>query len=208
MNTFDINSNFEGFIAPPYTERDASMIFLSFENEEQYELWFNENPKTHCNWLKKDTIKMTGEPLSGLDVVTKIVFVCTHSGKPKTTKAQDTTALVVRSEAALAKKRRVNKASIKCGCTARLVKKILFNKKVEVTYTWKHINHDPSKISEALNERLDPEVILWVVKHVEDHHMDWKSIKNVLRLKEDNLDDVSKFSLQMTCFNHYTAILD
>ncbi|KAI9358373.1 hypothetical protein BD770DRAFT_387174 [Pilaira anomala] len=125
MNTFDINSNFEGFIVPPYTDRDASMIFLSFESEEQYELRLNENPKTHCNWLKKDTIKMTSEPLFGLNVVTNI------AGKPKNVNTQDTIAVVVRSEAALTKKRRVNKASIKCGCTARIVKKMLVNKMVE-----------------------------------------------------------------------------
>ncbi|KAI9357444.1 hypothetical protein BD770DRAFT_93248 [Pilaira anomala] len=203
MNTSDINSKVEGFISPPYTDRDASMIFLSFESEEQYESWFNENPKTHCNWLKKDTIKMTSEPLFELDVVTKIVFVCTHSGKPRSVKTQDTTAVPVRSEAALTKKRRVNKASIKCGCTARIVKKMLTNKTIEVIYTWKHINHDPSKITEVLNERMDPEVIHWV----KGHHMDWKSIKNVLRLKEDNLDDIETTNvLPFSMLNRYKTV--
>lgn len=73
------------------------------------------------------------------------------------------------------------------------MKKLLGNSTVLVTYTWKHVNHDPSDITEAIKERMHPDVLHWIAKHVEDHHMDWKAIKNVLRLDENNLDEASFF---------------
>ncbi|KAI8090742.1 hypothetical protein BDF21DRAFT_460173 [Thamnidium elegans] len=37
---------------------------------------------------------------------------------------------------------------------------------------------------------MDPEVLRWITKHVEDRRMHWKCIKNALRLNEGNLDDI------------------
>ncbi|KAI9245035.1 hypothetical protein EDC94DRAFT_530456 [Helicostylum pulchrum] len=66
---------------------------------------------------------------------------------------------------------------------------------------WKHLKHNPSDITEAIKERTDPEVLRWIAKHVEEHHMDWKYIKNVLRLNESKVDDVSKL------FNTYSMFI-
>ncbi|KAI9261870.1 hypothetical protein EDC94DRAFT_496733, partial [Helicostylum pulchrum] len=46
-----------------------------------------------------------------------------------------------------------------------------------------------------IKERIDPEVLRWIAKHVEEHRMDWKYIKNVLRLNENKVDDIENTSV-------------
>lgn len=180
---FDINSEFKGFKQPCY---DIHPMYVSFSNEVQFQQWFDSEPKQHGNWLTKDTT--TSEGKNAVDVVNRRVLICNHAGKGRVHKPSNPEE---DQESRTVKKRRVLKPSIKCNCTARIIVKTLLNQSMLVTYTWKHVNHNPSDPTEAIRERLDPEILQWIFNHVENGKMDWKSIKNVLRLNEDNLDVVS-----------------
>ncbi|GAA5797965.1 hypothetical protein HPULCUR_003363 [Helicostylum pulchrum] len=116
MTTFNINND---FIIPPYEDCDGAIVHMSFENEVEFDYRFDNGPKKHCNWLKKETVKTTEGVIGTTAVALRVSWVCTH------------------------------------------------------------------------NERTDPEVLRWIAKHVEEHHMDWKYIKNVLRLNESKVDDVN-----------------
>lgn len=63
---------------------------------------------------------------------------------------------------------------------------------IHVSYKWKHLNHDPANFEEYTKSRLPVELKEWIMKNVEQD-LDWKQIKNLLRLDEARLDEVSCF---------------
>ncbi|KAG1501015.1 hypothetical protein G6F53_011179 [Rhizopus delemar] len=77
--------------------------------------------------------------------------------------------------------------SIKIGCTAKLLKYIMTDESIRVSYQWQHIVYDPANIQEMIKARLPVEVREWITKHV-DRDLDWKQIKDLLRLDESRLD--------------------
>ncbi|EIE89847.1 hypothetical protein RO3G_14558 [Rhizopus delemar RA 99-880] len=58
---------------------------------------------------------------------------------------------------------------------------------IRVSYQWQHIVYDPANIQEMIKARLPVEVREWITKHV-DRDLDWKQIKDLLRLDESRLD--------------------
>jgi hypothetical protein len=101
-----------------------------------------------------------------------IKYQCGHSGKPKKRKE---------SEASI--KKTQTKESIKIGCPAYINKHLLTGGAVEVTYRWEHPGHNPFDVQEIISSRLPSEVKQWIEEHV-NQNMDWKSIKNLLRMDE------------------------
>lgn len=64
------------------------------------------------------------------------------------------------------------------------------NGEVEVIYKWKHNGHDPANPKEyAIESRLSPEIKKWIEDAV-DRFADWNSIKALLRLNEDELEQL------------------
>ncbi|SAM06207.1 hypothetical protein [Absidia glauca] len=61
--------------------------------------------------------------------------------------------------------------------------------KIEVVYNWVHANHDPFDIEDIAHSRLPLELRNWIVDCV-DRHMNFKSIKSLLRLNIDQLDEL------------------
>jgi hypothetical protein len=61
---------------------------------------------------------------------------------------------------------------------------------IQVIYKWNHPDHDPSNVEEITNTRLPLSVKIWIDEHV-NKCMDWKAIKNLLRLDENTLLSVS-----------------
>jgi hypothetical protein len=91
------------------------------------------------------------------------------------------------------KRKRSSAPSIKVGCNAYFNKKVYTNGDIEVIYHWKHKNHDPFEAESFVNEsRLPAEVRRWIVEAVEVYK-DWKTIKTVLRLNEQELEHVSQY---------------
>ncbi|SAM02529.1 hypothetical protein [Absidia glauca] len=60
-----------------------------------------------------------------------------------------------------------------------------------LVYQWIHENHDPLEVEDIGHSRLPVELRNWIVDCV-DRHMNLKSIKAVLRLNIDQLDEVSE----------------
>ena len=83
--------------------------------------------------------------------------------------------------------KRIRKASIKVNCTAKYY---MSDNSLKVNYTWKHINHNPHEIKDIIKSRLPADVKKWINEHVEQH-MDWKLIKSLLRMDDENLDQVT-----------------
>ncbi|OAD73091.1 hypothetical protein PHYBLDRAFT_71578 [Phycomyces blakesleeanus NRRL 1555(-)] len=85
-----------------------------------------------------------------------------------------------------AQKRVRTTKSIKIGCPASIYKHIITDGTVCIKYNWQYPNHNPFKIEEISLSRLPDELKQWVEGLV-SQNMDWKSIKNMLRMSEDRL---------------------
>lgn len=90
------------------------------------------------------------------------------------------------------KKRTSSKKSIKINCKAKCKATFRTNGTVFIEYNWKHTGHDPVDIEDISKSRIDNEIRAWVEQHV-DHHLDWKGIKALLRLSDEEMDTVSHF---------------
>ncbi|SAM04762.1 hypothetical protein [Absidia glauca] len=87
------------------------------------------------------------------------------------------------------KRRKSTKATIKVGCTSKLTKHVYADGAVKVVYQWIQENHDPLEVEDIGHSRLPVELRNWIVDCV-DCHMNLKSIKAVLRLNIDQLDEL------------------
>ena len=140
----------------------------------------------HACWTIKEhkTIKSTqkfiGQVLPTPVALRTTTFVCDHAGK-KTTRRE------INGTSPPAAKR-IRKASIKVNCTAKFTKYYMSDNSLKVKYTWKHINHNPHEIKDIIKSLLPEKK--WINEHVEQH-MDWKSIKSLLRMDDENLDQVT-----------------
>ena len=71
----------------------------------------------------------------------------------------------------------------------KFIKYFMTDNTIMVKYTWKHVNHNPHELKEIIQARLPTEVKEWINNHVEKN-MDWKSIKSLLRMDDENLMQV------------------
>jgi hypothetical protein len=63
------------------------------------------------------------------------------------------------------------------------------NGSVFVTYYWKYSNHNSSDCQDTVDSRISEEIRTWI-EHIEKH-MHWKSIKALLRMNPEELNDVN-----------------
>ncbi|KAL0573072.1 hypothetical protein ABG067_009222, partial [Albugo candida] len=76
----------------------------------------------------------------------------------------------------------------KVNCPVRLTADYLKNGMVTIRYKWTHCNHDPTSIDEIVSNKLPDDVRQQIFEKV-SLNMDWKSIKSVLHLDEDSLNE-------------------
>ncbi|KAG1042622.1 hypothetical protein G6F43_011853 [Rhizopus delemar] len=133
-------------------------------------LSYAESEELFADWFKN--VANLIEPFK----LESIFYVCDRYGKPRRRQQEEG-----------ASKRQKTKESIKIGCIAKLLKYIMTDESIRVSYQWQHIGHDPANIQEMIKARLPVEVREWIKKHV-DRDLDWKQIKDLLRLDESRLD--------------------
>lgn len=71
-------------------------------------------------------------------------------------------------------------------CNARLNVTYNLSNTIFIEYYWKHEHYDPADISDS---RITDDVCAWVEEHVE-RHTDWRGIKTLLHMDNDELDKV------------------
>jgi hypothetical protein len=59
-----------------------------------------------------------------------------------------------------------------------------------VVYDWEHPDHSPCDLEEVSRSRLPHDVKQWIIEKV-NQNLDWKTIKNFLRLDEERLEEVN-----------------
>lgn len=110
-------------------------------------------------------------------------FVCDHSGSYRDRRKPNLSP----------SKRRSHRAhdSIKCGCTAQFTtRKPLNSDAVEVEFKWKHTGHEAYSLKNMQESRMSERVRAWVQERVLTG-LDWRGIKDLLRLDELMLEEVS-----------------
>ncbi|OAD70583.1 hypothetical protein PHYBLDRAFT_69582 [Phycomyces blakesleeanus NRRL 1555(-)] len=178
MSTFDIAANYDNCIIPDYIEA-VNSFDLSSENE--FTNWLNDIAKKHANWVyyrsyrHEKNMVFVGKSLENPLKVKTVVYLCYHAGKPQVKKTSQSAQKHVRTT-----------KSIKIGYPASIYKHIMTDGTVCIKYNWQHPNHDPFKIEEISSSKLPDELKQWVEGLV-SQNMDWKSIKNMLRMSEDRL---------------------
>lgn len=179
MSLTNIQEDFANRVIPNYEQDEVTFVF---PNEDVYLKWYNEVARYHSTWIchiknkrHPQNEQFINQPIAEPLPILSSYYVCDHGGKPKI-KSED--------------KKKSNKESIKIGCPARFIKYTMTDNSVKVNYKWKHIGHNPSDVDEAIRSRLPFEVKEWLKKHV-DQDLDWKQIKNLLRVDESRLDEVS-----------------
>ncbi|OAD71981.1 hypothetical protein PHYBLDRAFT_169891 [Phycomyces blakesleeanus NRRL 1555(-)] len=178
MSTFNIAANYDNRIIPDYTEAVDSFDLLS---EDEFTNWLNDIAKKHANWIyhqsygHKKNIVFVGKPLENTLKVKTVVYLCDHAGKPQVKKTSQPAQKHVRTT-----------KSIKIGCLASIYKHTMTDGTVYIKYNWQHPNHDSFRIEEISLLRVPDELKQWVEGLV-SQNMDWKSIKNMLRMSEDRL---------------------
>jgi hypothetical protein len=162
-------------ILPEYNDE---VVTVDFTTNEDYDLWFATVASKHATFGIKNT-RTTSTGITGRPVVSHY-FVCDHAGLPR------------KSETGVPenKRRKTLKTSINVGCLAKFVKHVYANNTVKVVYHWIHNNHDPCQMEDIVSSRLPLELRNWIIDCV-DRHMNLKSIKSLLRLNIDQLDEVS-----------------
>jgi hypothetical protein len=179
MSTNIVDLNSTKITAFELAEFSDDCVRFSFINKESFENWFVNVAKKHCFWVSKEKKQNKGAIVYGTDRLYLDVLVCDHAGNPK--KRKITSEEVV--------ERRGEYGSKKVGCPVRLSVDYLNNGQVLVKYIWKHQFHDPTNIEEMIESKLPDDVKQWIAEKV-SLEMDWKSIKAVLRLSEDTLNEV------------------
>ncbi|SAM04955.1 hypothetical protein [Absidia glauca] len=161
-------------IQPDYTK---AFVTEDFATNDDYDIWFNNVASKHAVFIFK-TAHRPSTYISGRPTMS-IYFICDHAGSPRK-KADETPG---------SKRRKTTKATIKVGCTSKLTKHVYADGAVKVVYQWIHENHAPSEVEDIGHSRLPVELRNWIVDCV-DRHMNLKSIKAVLRLNIDQLDEL------------------
>lgn len=109
-------------------------------------------------------------------------WVCDHGGK-----FRDRT-----NQTLLPTKRRPNRshASIKVECGAWIwVRKRVGTEELEIEYKWKHDNHSVGSLKDMRESRMAERVKQWVDTRVREG-LDWKAIKDLLRVDQEMLERV------------------
>lgn len=109
-------------------------------------------------------------------------FVCDHSGKYRDRKKANLSP----------SKRRPHRKreSLKVGCRAQiLLQKRIGVDQVEITYNFEHTGHVVGSLKDFRESRMSERVREWIADRVGDG-MDWRAIKDLLRLDEEILNRV------------------
>ncbi|ORE08556.1 hypothetical protein BCV72DRAFT_323592, partial [Rhizopus microsporus var. microsporus] len=95
--------------------------------------------------------------------------------------------------------------SSRIGCPAKIKKVTMNDGSVSATYHWQYPDCQLFDIKEIASSQLLPESKEWIEKHVNDF-MDWKAIKSLLRMNEDNINEIisaSGFGFPTSSGQHY-----
>ncbi|KAI8142108.1 hypothetical protein BJV82DRAFT_579660 [Fennellomyces sp. T-0311] len=164
-----------------------SLVFRKeFQTIALFNTWVKENPNQHATFITNRKY----EPPKASDV--SQTPGTRGSGRPKTLLSSTTyicdhaRCAPPRNPNGPNKKPRTSKNTIKVNCPAKYLVKYLLDGKVKVEYHWKHENHDPTEISDAVRSKLPPTTLQWIQNHV-DNHLDWEKIQEHLRLTEEEL---------------------
>ncbi|KAI8329950.1 ribonuclease H-like domain-containing protein [Chlamydoabsidia padenii] len=156
-----------------YTEE---VVNINFTNNEDYDVWFTTVASKRAAFLYKDSYEpKTMKP--GRPAKT-IYYRCDHAGVPEKKKCTTSEN----------KRRKTVRSPIKVGCTAKIAKHTYVNGEIKVVYNWIHKNHDPGGVEDITSSRLPLEVRQWIVECV-NRHMNLKSIKSLLRMNIEQLDE-------------------
>lgn len=114
-------------------------------------------------------------------------LACDHAGKYRDRKKSDLSP----------SKRRPHRThgSIKCGCNAHIwIRKQLGSDQIDVEYHWQHNGHTPRSIKDMRESRMSERVKLWVDSRIAEG-LDWRSIKDLIRIDDEILDKVHTYSI-------------
>lgn len=77
------------------------------------------------------------------------------------------------------------------GCKAHIwFRKRAGKADIEIEYSWEHTGHDPGSLKDMQESMMSDRVRDWVNSRVNEG-LDWKAIKDLVRIDEEILDNVS-----------------
>ncbi|KAE8240870.1 hypothetical protein A4X03_0g8276 [Tilletia caries] len=110
-------------------------------------------------------------------------YQCDHAGRPQSKPLQPNLS---------PSKRRRRLPSIKVGCTAKLVVfQPIGERRVYIKWDYKHTGHDVASMQSVAESRLPKRVREWISARVAEGR-DWKAVRNLLRLGEDELQRLER----------------
>lgn len=118
-------------------------------------------------------------------------WVCDHSGQYRDQRKANLSP----------SKRRDNRThgSIKVGCKAHLwFRKRIGQDKIEIEYAWEHSGHTPGSLKDMQESMMSDQVRDWVNTRVNEG-LDWRAMKDLLRIDEAILDEVSAREPSLYC---------
>lgn len=110
------------------------------------------------------------------------MYVCDHAGNRKAASDGNREDDQTRQR----KPRRI-------GCPAKIKKVTMNDGSVSATYHWQYPDCQLFDVKEIASSQLPPESKEWIEKHVNDF-IDWKAIKSLLRMNEDNINEIISVS--------------
>jgi hypothetical protein len=134
---------------------------LTFANMEQFKLWFiAQSSSVKWNYHHRHE----GSGTSGNLLLATYYYHCHRAGKPRVKVTED-------------ERKRMREQSIKVGCTARLNVSIYRNRKIAVTWYYRHQNHDV----DMSKPRLNLQSRTWLADQVINRKKSWEDIKRLIR---------------------------
>ncbi|KAE8251485.1 hypothetical protein A4X13_0g3973 [Tilletia indica] len=110
-------------------------------------------------------------------------YQCDHAGQPQSKPLQDNLS---------PSKRRRRLPSIKVGCKATVVAcQPIGERRIYIKWKHQHIGHDVASMQSVAESRLPKRVRDWIVARVAEGR-DWKAIRNLLRLGEEDLQRLER----------------
>jgi hypothetical protein len=164
---------------PTYSE---PTVKLDFDDESAFKKWLEETASSHGTWVFKQKYPNSkNASLKGIQTLEKkpietFQYRCDRYGHYE-------------KESSQSSKKRKSKSK-KIGCPAMITMTVMNDSSVSVVYDWEHPDHSPCDLEEVSRSRLPHDVKQWIIEKV-NQNLDWKTIKNFLRLDEERLEEVN-----------------
>ncbi|CAO3588298.1 unnamed protein product [Absidia cylindrospora] len=166
-------------VQPDY---ESENVNLTFENKYAYNNWSENVLSKHATYIFKDSRELKKDGHYSMR------YLCECNGTARNSSSSSSSA-TSSSATATRKKRKTDGISKKVGCKSKYTVHFYSSGSITVDYSWTHNGHDPADLEDIIKSRLPVEIRKWIDDCV-DRHMNLQSINSLLRMNNDQLDEV------------------